>query len=375
MKTNDIITNDMKKNRAGSFLLFSGIFAAAGLLLAAAIVAAADPFFRYHDPLPGFPYVIDNQLSQNIGMAERFSYDGVITGSSMTMNFDTQDFTELFADHPQVLKLTMNGALPGDIGRMLEAVYGGRSAAEGEIREIFIAIDPAAWTAEEGSVKYPYPEYLYDRNPFNDVKYLLNMEVLLEYCVKPAAEREGTPLNRVYMTEWEDDLYYTLDWILSHYDEPAAAPEQTPADAYLADTVRNMETYILPYVRAHPETEWYFFFPPYSLFYWHDAVRGDHLEATLAQEAAITELLLKEENVRVFQYQDREEIITDLDGGYMDEVHFRPEVNAYMAADMAADGERIRDAADMERHLTHLRTIIESREPELAERIRSYKTE
>ena len=73
----------MKKNRAGSFLLFSGIFAAAGLLLAAAIVAVTDPFFRYHDPLPGFPYVIDNQLSQNIGMAERFPYDAVITGSSM----------------------------------------------------------------------------------------------------------------------------------------------------------------------------------------------------------------------------------------------------------------------------------------------------
>ena len=105
------------------FLVVFAALAAAGLLSAALLVIAIDPFFRYHAPVGGFPYVIDNQLSQNIGMAEHFSYDAVITGSSMTMNFDTEDFTAQFPDHPQTLKLTMNGALPHDIRRILSAVF------------------------------------------------------------------------------------------------------------------------------------------------------------------------------------------------------------------------------------------------------------
>ena len=40
------------------------------LTLACAIaVIVVDPFFHYHAPLAGFPYEIDNQLSQNPGMA------------------------------------------------------------------------------------------------------------------------------------------------------------------------------------------------------------------------------------------------------------------------------------------------------------------
>jgi len=352
------------------FLLVFAALAAAGLLSAALLVIAIDPFFRYHAPIDGFPYVIDNQLSQNIGMAERFSYDAVITGSSMTMNFDTEDFTALFPDHPQTLKLTMNGALPRDIRRILSAVYGASEPAarkdtpdapeDSGVREVIIAIDPATWTAGTKEVKYPYPEYLYDRNPFNDVKYLWNREVLLDYCLRPLIEREGTPLNRVYMTEWEDDMYYTLDWILAHYEEPEAVPEETPADAYLADTDRNLTENLLPWIDAHPETTWYFFYPPYSILYWHNVIRENHLEATLAQERLITERLLSRPNTRIYQFQDWDSVILNINGGYMDEIHFRPEINHQMVSAMSASEEAVATLEGMNRHLERLRMILKT---------------
>ena len=374
------------------FLVVFAALAAAGLLSAALLVIAIDPFFRYHAPVGGFPYVIDNQLSQNIGMAEHFSYDAVITGSSMTMNFDTEDFTAQFPDHPQTLKLTMNGALPHDIRRILSAVFersgtshrgprdpAGAAPTNGEaaaiadaaaapvdvsagsgIREVFIAIDPATWTAGTEEVKYPYPEYLYDRNPFNDVKYLWNREVLLDYCLRPMIEREGTPLNRIYMTEWEDDLYYTLDWILAHYEEPAENPAETPADAYLADTDRNLAENLLPWIDAHPETTWYFFYPPYSILYWHDVIRENHLEATLAQERLIAERLLSRPNTRIYQFQDWDSVILNINGGYMDEIHFRPEINHQMVYAMASSADAVESIADMDRHLERLRLILQT---------------
>ncbi len=339
------------------FKKFIAVFAVIVFLLLAAVsavVAYIDPFFRYHAPREGFPYVIDSQLSQNIGMAERFSYDSVITGSSMTMNFDTLHFTELMQLQP--LKLTVNGAYPEDIRRMLDAADRG----DQPLREAFIALDAATWTAPRGEVKYPYPSYLYDRNPFNDVKYLWNLDVLLEYCLRPLAEREATQLNRIYMTEWEDDLYYTLAWILDHYAESPKEPAETPADAFLADTERNLEEVLLPFIDAHPETRFTFFYAPYSILFWHNVVQENHLEATLSQEQLIAETLLTRPNVRIFQFQEQKEIITNMDGGYMDEIHFRPEINRYMVECFASDTCRMHDAGEMQASLDRLREMIGS---------------
>ncbi len=360
MKTNDIKTNVIIRSPGKRFLAVFFALTTLGLVLVSLIVIIIDPFFRYHDPLKGFPYVIDNQLSQNIGLAEHFACDAVITGSSMTMNFDTDEFTGSMGLHP--LKLTMNGALPHDIARILRASYAGKNG--GGLRAVFIAIDPETWTAERGAVKYPYPEYLYDRNPVNDVKYLWNLEVLLDYCLRPIAEREPTDLSMIYATTWEDELYYTLEWILEHYTEPAPAETRTPADAYLADTQRNLDEELLPFIDAHPETTFYFFYPPYSLLFWHDVVRQDHLDATIAQSLLIGEALLGRENVRVFQFQDVEEIVSDIDGGYMDEIHFRPSVNSYMVNCFASGEREISDSDAMRDVFRHLRGLITDFEAE-----------
>ena len=39
-------------------------------LVITALVVYVDPFFHYHEPLKNFPYLVDNQLTQNPGMAE-----------------------------------------------------------------------------------------------------------------------------------------------------------------------------------------------------------------------------------------------------------------------------------------------------------------
>ena len=92
---------ESKKEKAasGSMLRRCVItFAVSALILVlagAGLIVYVDPFFQYHSPLPGFPYVVDNQLSQNPGMAKNMEYDSVILGYSMTVNFNTNWFSEL----------------------------------------------------------------------------------------------------------------------------------------------------------------------------------------------------------------------------------------------------------------------------------------
>ena len=93
MEDKKIVTK--KKNRYRRLFIAFWAILLAVIVMVAGIVVYVDPFFHYHRPLEGFPYVVDNQLSQNPGMARNMNYNSCIIGSSMTVNFDTDDFKEL----------------------------------------------------------------------------------------------------------------------------------------------------------------------------------------------------------------------------------------------------------------------------------------
>ena len=337
--------------------VFAGT-AAALLILCAVLTVIVDPFFHYHAPLKGFPYVVDNQLSQNPGMARNMTYDSIITGSSMTVNFNTNDFREAMGVN--ALKLSSNGAYPKDIANVLDFAYDEHSKARkaSPLTNAFIAIDVAVFTAGPEEVKYPQPTYLYDKSPLNDIPYLLNKDVLLQYVLRPIVEREATDLATVYATTWQTEEYFGKDWVLQGFAPSEVRAEEEPKDAYREKTEINLERNILSYVRQHPETEFTFFFPPYSILYWYNVERENHLEATMAQYEQIGETLLKEDNVRVFYFQDMEDVVTDL-ANYSDYEHYSTAINSYMAACFGT-GEHEVHPGGMHEVLDHMRSIVDS---------------
>ncbi|MBQ3791115.1 MAG: hypothetical protein II800_09300, partial [Lachnospiraceae bacterium] len=86
----------------------------------------------------------------------------------------------------------------------------------------------------------------------------------------------------------------------------------------------------------------------------------NHLEATLAQERLIAERLLSRPNTRIYQFQDWDSVILNINGGYMDEIHFRPEINHQMVYAMASSADAVESIADMDRHLERLRLILQT---------------
>lgn len=96
---------------------FLGIFLA-GLAGCIALVIWVDPFFQYHKPLAWFPYLVDNQVNQNPGLAKHMDYDGILIGSSMTASFNTDWFEELMGMKTQ--KLSYNGSYPKDLSNIMQ---------------------------------------------------------------------------------------------------------------------------------------------------------------------------------------------------------------------------------------------------------------
>lgn len=337
-----------------SFKRWIGISAAVAALLLAGVMAAViyvDPFFHYHAPLEDFPYLVDNQLSQNPGMARHMQYDSVILGSSMTVNFNTNWFEELLG--LQTIKLCYSGAYPKDQSNIMEIIFDSGH----QVDAVFLGVDVMTYTGGVEETKYPIPAYLYDDRYSNDIQYIFNKDVLLNYILRPLADPDKTDLATVYESWWTDE-YYNKQWVMHNYEAPEPVAEKTPGDAYLESVERNLEQNICPYIEQNPDTVFYIFFPPYSILYWNDVMCENHLEATMAEYQYIAERVLSYENVRVFFFPDQEQIVTDLNN-YADYTHYHRDINYYMTECFADGTCEIKTPKEMDQALQRVRLILD----------------
>ena len=321
------------------------------LLSAAIAVIYVDPFFHYHAPLADFPYLVDNQLSQNPGMAMNMDYDSVILGSSMTVNFNTHWFEDVL--DLDTIKLSYSGAYPKDQSNIMDIIF----KSDNKVRSVFLGIDVMTYTGNVDETKYPIPEYLYDDNYINDISYIYNKDVLLNYILRPIADPDKTDLATVYASWWTDE-YYNKQWVMHNYKAPQKVEEETPKDAYIENLELNLSTNICPYIEQNPDTTFYVFFPPYSVLYWNDVICENHLEATLEEYQYITDRLLAYDNVRLFFFADQKWIVTDLDK-YADDSHYHPDINYYMVECFADGTGEITSGEKMKQALENMRLLID----------------
>lgn len=346
----------MKKNPFKKIVIFGGAVTAFVFLIVTALVVIVDPFFHYHKPLAGFPYLVDNQLSQNPGMAKHMEYDSVILGSSMTVNFQTTWFQELMGLN--AIKLSYSGAFPKDQSNIMKIIFD-RADGDREVKKVFLGVDVITYTGGVDEVKYPIPEYLYDKNPLNDIQYVLNKDVLLNYILRPMADPEPTDLSNVYASWWTEE-YYSEEWVLHNYEPPEQVEEVMDPEAFVQAIEKNLAQNICPYIEDNPDTEFVVFFPPYSILFWNDVQRENHLDATITAYRYITNRLNEYENVAVYFFPDREEIICDLNH-YADYSHYHPRYNRFMT-ECFADGTCLvakegQNGKTIDEYLEHMREI------------------
>lgn len=321
-----------------------------GLVAAAVLVVVVDPFFQYHEPLDEFPYVLENQLTQNPGIAKNMNYDSVILGSSMTVAFNTEWFEELMGLN--TVKLSYNAAHAKDQSNIIEVI----ERDHGDVKRVFLCIDPLPYANSVDSVAYPIQKVYYDANYLNDVEYWWNMDVLLNYVIHPGfVKKEADDFDTIYDKFYYDYLY-DEEHVLEGFQPSAKADAVVAEDFYLENVKANMETHILPYIESHPDTEFDIFFAPYSILFWYNTLQEQNTDARLAEYHEMMELLFACDNVRVFFFTNDREIICDLDN-YIDYTHSSREVHYYMT-ECFASGEGEVTADTYEDEIEELRCLV-----------------
>lgn len=332
------------------WLLVFGIMVTTGLLSVAGLVYVVDPFFQYHKPLKNFPYIVDHQVNMNPGLAKNMDYDSILLGSSMTVSFNTNWFQEYMGLKTQ--KLSYNGAYPKDQSNIMEIVF---DTKKDQVKQVFLGIDELNYSSSVEQTKFEIPKYLYDKNYFNDIQYLLNKDVILDYILRAAADpKDKSDWEMIYKPWWQDE-HYQKALVLMYY-EPGPEKAQPPLIApYLERIEENLETNILPYIEAHPETTFTCFYPPYSILYWNNVVRAKELDLVIEKYRTMTEKLLEYENVEIFFFQNQEEIICNL-FNYADYTHYHGRICEYMVKSFADGSHRV-TMDNLEEELEVLRTL------------------
>lgn len=285
-----------------------------------------DPFFHYHAPLSGLQYPINNEQYQNDGIVRHFSYDAIITGTSMTENFKTSEFDQIFG--VRSVKVPYSGERYRVINDNLKRAV----KANGDIRIIVRSLDYSMLLRDkdERRSSVAYPDYLYDDCLWNDVSYVFNKEIFFNNTmgVISYTHSGGKTTSFDEYANWTAEHTFGREAVAAGYRRREQKAE-VQAEFTEEDRERlegNITQNITSLAEAHPEITFYLFFTPYSIYYWDSMNQDGELNRLLEGEKAAIELLLNYDNIHLYSFSDNFPLVCNLDN-YMDIAHYSEEIN------------------------------------------------
>ena len=325
--------------------LLTASMLALSLALTAALVVIVDPFEIYHRAaFYNPPYESETQMYSGAGVAKSYTYDSIIVGSSMTENCRPSVYDDALGG--RFVKLSMNAGQSLDHAKMMDIAF-----RTHDVRRVVYGMDFFSFSLYYNNQKAETPDYLYDDNPFNDVKYLFNKSVLFSSIPK-ALSHIGTPdedKTRDSMYMWHPPEMPGEAGLRKRVNLSAPIPAQHDIARGETFVRLGLEHNLLPFIRAHRDTTFTVFFPPYSLLYWADQAAQGNLDTCIAQKIIMAETLLQEPNVELFDFQAYTDWIENYDL-YYDLIHYIAVVNDEMAYMMADDSCRVSDMAQIEQN-------------------------
>lgn len=291
-----------------------------------------DPYFHFHKPVSFISYRLYDERYINDGISRYFDYDTIITGTSMAQNFKTSDANRLMGVNS--VKETFSGATYGEISGNLDRALKRRDG----IKNIIWAMDLNSFVHDKDLMAYEsYPTYLYDDNIWNDAQYVFNKSIwyhgVLTNLVMTFKGESSTTFDE-YSSWHRPAGLENISLTYKRSDEKKEMLEGL-SDEEKELLTGNIEQNFVELVNKYPDIMFYIFYTPYSICWWDSLNQDGTMKAQLEAELMTTEMLLKCPNIKLFNFNDKYEIITDL-SNYSDKEHYDGGVSAKMLEWIAA---------------------------------------
>lgn len=323
---------------------------AAMLFLISVAVIVMDPFYHYHGTLGNMKPVLQERDYQVAGTLDHFDYQAVILGTSITENYNTNQFLENFG--LTTVKAPRAGGSNADILWYLDRAYQHR-----DVQKVFYFLD---YVSLESDLKPTFnmfdTKHMTNKNPLDDVDYLLNKDVLLKKIPLQFVYSYFLPYDDANAYSWYQTKTFSKEAVMSRY-YPREEFSAAKTDEEMMELVRKNVELLVEKIKAHPETEFYIVFSPISILWWDDSYRLGEIGQKLEETKCVMEAVLPLENVKVFYYQNDPDMAANLDH-YMDSVHFSYDVNRQIC-DNLAEGRGLVTVDNYQARLDELYRMVE----------------
>ncbi len=324
------------------------------LLILSLITYIFDPLYQYHYSADDNYFLAPRYSSA--GLIKNYEYDSVVMGSSMTQNFDLQDFKNQMGLN--AIKVTMGGMNLADYKLNMELVN-----KSGKCKTMFVGIDLHKLAEEEPSTKFP--EYLYD-GYINDYKYLLSSDVYTHFLPLAIGSKSlkafGKPIPPMLSSKadinkmgyWNDRYEFGEDVLFEHMLNAGRGLSEINLNNLNERLKNNIDDFFLC---ISDNTTYYFFFPPYSAFYWEDCEYKNYIDELLTAKKYFYEVSEKYDNINIYDFQNIDQTI-DL-SYYKDITHYSEDINEFMVTCFAEQQFLVKDMETIESNAIGIRDKIE----------------
>lgn len=331
-----------------------------GLGVCAAATAYIDPFLHYHGPLSSFQYPLNENDERylNYGIVKNFTYDALITGSSMCENFKTTEFDSLWGTN------SVKAAFAGGSYKEIDELIRRALEVNPEIKYVIRSLDYSSLLNDKDEMmtfNFVHPTYLYDDNLFNDVYYLLNKDVLFNktYEVIRYTHVGGVTTTFDAYANWCWEEEYGDETVLEAYDwSVGVASECAFTEEQRNTVVASIHQNVIETAQNNPDVIFYVFFPPYSICYWDMMHINGQINMRIDAEKCAIEELLQCPNIKLYSFCTNYELVCNLDN-YMDQAHFGEWVNSRILNWMYAD-EYLLTTENYEEYINSIREFYNS---------------
>ncbi len=314
------------------------------LICIATTVFLIDPYNIYHMPWFGFKVVSGENRYQNAGIARNGEYDTLVLGTSMMQNASEKWYSEGFDCDAQ--KICFAGGKMNDFDKLFRVAFGSHN-----INRLFLCVDYSFLDYDFGTSKAYLPESLYDSNPLNDFEYLLNRDMLVDYVPDYIRCQRLETLSLDEAAMWKNNFVCSKENTLKTYTRLAESTDDITTVEIGSNLEQNIAV-LTRYANDYPDTEFYICFPPYSILWWDNVVRKGNLTYTTECIRYAAKTLCESDNIKLFNFYDEYEIITDLDN-YKDITHYSQGINYYMYECMR-DGRGVTTLATIDKETEEL---------------------
>lgn len=317
----------MKQKRKILLLAFL-ISLLSSLILSVAAVIVVDPFFHYHAPLTkAFKYELDNERYQNNGIIRNFEYDALITGTSMSENFKTSEFDNLFGT--KSVKVPFAGGTYKEIDENINLAI----KSNKNLKYVVRSIDTLMYLDDSERMRDDlgeYPTYLYDEKIFNDVRYFVDgYNATIKALLSIFRGKKAEQFSFDKYANWHAKYKYGKDSVLTEPVENIYRVQRDINEEERNRMKNNIDKNIVSTPKENPNIKFFYFITPYSSLYWRSRILGNNFNVSFESEKYIIEELSKLENVTLVSLNDCFDITSNLNF-YRDELHYGEWINSFI---------------------------------------------